>query len=414
MTSIWIISQDAVTPNQPGGTRHYSLAKYLADKGYKVTVIAANFKHFAKSTIHKQQPKTLRESIDGIDWIWVKVPHYNKSNLKRLLSMHTFAIRIYSTLSRLNEKPNLIIGSSPPIFSAFTAYLISKRKRVNFIYEIRDFWPEALMQSGQLKRTHPLILLTRSINRILIQKSKTIISPLPGIRDYLKAKQIDTNTVNIRWLPNFVDLSLINERRAGCFQDSTQPFTIMYTGSLNLSNDLFTLLKAAKAIHDKGYQKKILFRIIGDGPQKNKLLAFCNINKLNNVQIEPHTSKLEIYKKLQQADACILLQYPHPVYQWGTSPWKLPDYMATEKPIIFASDDPYMREILIKNQVGICTRPQQVEEIAAAILKIFHMNTEQRVKLGKNAKELAERQFSQNQVCSELQDLIEETLTRFA
>jgi hypothetical protein len=60
---VWLINHCALPPSEPGGTRHYALARELIRSGHDVTIIASSFNHangnadelYARQTMHLRE-----------------------------------------------------------------------------------------------------------------------------------------------------------------------------------------------------------------------------------------------------------------------------------------------------------------------------------------------------------------------
>ena len=84
MSKIWIINQFANTPDLPGHTRQFEVAKFLAKKGLEVTVFSSDFnlskRKFCKL---KKMQLSLKENISEVNFIWLRVIPYYRNNWKR-------------------------------------------------------------------------------------------------------------------------------------------------------------------------------------------------------------------------------------------------------------------------------------------------------------------------------------------
>jgi hypothetical protein len=94
--SIWILNHYAVTPDMPGGSRHYDLGKELVSKGYDVTIFASSF-HYSK---HEELKLSGKESfkveyVSGVRFLWIKTMKYNGNNWRRIINMLSYSFRSY-------------------------------------------------------------------------------------------------------------------------------------------------------------------------------------------------------------------------------------------------------------------------------------------------------------------------------
>ncbi|MFN3478658.1 MAG: glycosyltransferase WbuB, partial [bacterium] len=146
--NIWIFNHYAVTPNYPGGTRHFDFSKELIKKGHKVTIFASSFHYMLLEETKKYERNFfIEEDYEGVKFVWIKTPAYKKSDWRRVINMLVYSFRAYFAGKILGkkEKPVAIIGSSVHLFAPLVAYFLSKFYKTRFILEIRDLWPKALI-----------------------------------------------------------------------------------------------------------------------------------------------------------------------------------------------------------------------------------------------------------------------------
>jgi hypothetical protein len=132
--NIWMINHFAIPPDMPGGSRHYDFGVELVKRGYKVTIFTTDFSY---ATLQRMKLRrfqmSLAEEYDGVRFLWIRSTAYKKNNWRRTLNMFSFALNMY--LIGLNATaPDVIIGSSPHLFAAFTGYLLSRIKGSKFFF----------------------------------------------------------------------------------------------------------------------------------------------------------------------------------------------------------------------------------------------------------------------------------------
>ena len=151
MKTVWILNHYAMTPEQGGGTRHYNFALELVQRGYKVYVFASEHIHNTDCIVLNNKEKGGETIIDGIHWVWIPTRHYTKNGIDRVLSMvdyYLFMVKKY----RLYNRADVIIGSSVHPFACMAAIKISKKMNSKCISEIRDLWPQTLIDMGKLSK----------------------------------------------------------------------------------------------------------------------------------------------------------------------------------------------------------------------------------------------------------------------
>src|SRR3989304_4922894 len=265
---VWIVNQYAYTPDHCTGTRHWSLARRLVEVGHRVTVVSSSFFHSARRET-RLRPGELyrREMAEGVTFLWLRTPPYEGNSLARLRNMLTFAWRVWRRCGLSDEpRPDVVVGSSPHLFAAWSAQRLARFYRAPFVLEIRDLWPETFVSLGVMSSWHPLVQVFGRIERYLYRTSDRILSLLPGAADYI-VKHGGTAD-KIEWLPNGIDLSLVPPPPPTPQNDK---FTLMFAGSHGAANGLDQLLDAAKMLQARPLGERIRIRLLGDGPEKSRL-----------------------------------------------------------------------------------------------------------------------------------------------
>jgi glycosyltransferase involved in cell wall biosynthesis len=382
-----MIHQHAIPPIAMGPTRHFDLARKIIAQGHEVIVFAGNYCHTQFHYIADPYHKINKLAYyANVPFFWIEVPAYHNNSVKRLWNMLVFAYKLVRNKNlKFIPKPDVIIGSSPSPFAAFAAKKLAEQYNVPFIYEIRDIWPATLLSLGNFSKYHPLIQILQHIEDDLLKAAKKIIGVLPGIGDYLQQQKISRD--KFLWLPNAIDIKEGYDKQ----QAYSDQLIILYAGSFNISNDLETLLKAAKLLQNYDSQK-FRIQLIGDGPQKSRLHQIVSAEKINNVEFLPAVKKECIGDIVASADICVGMVKKTKLYQWGTSLNKITDYLAMAKPIVFALDSPY--NPILEAKAGLTVEPENPDKLAEAIIKIASLSWDERQKLGQNGRNYARQYFN--------------------
>jgi glycosyltransferase involved in cell wall biosynthesis len=406
--NIWILNHYAVTPDLPGGTRHFDFGKELVKRGYKVTIFASSF-HYSllKETKEYKQNDYIVEDYEGVRFVWLKTFPYSRNDWKRVINMLSYSIRAYKVAKRLNiEKPDIIIGSSVHLFAVFTAYLLSKKYKTPFIMEVRDLWPQTLIDMG-VPKWHPFVILLGILEKFLYKKADKIIVLLPKANEYIENLGIPSG--KIVWIPNGVDLERFNfDIDNNDLRRDKKGFIITYTGAIGKINNLDILLEAAEILKE-GYSE-IKFLLVGDGPEKERLVMIIGKKNLNNIEFNKAVPKREMAKIIYKSDALILLLRNSSLYRYGISLNKLFDYLASGKPIIFSSNS--INNPVEEARAGITVPPDNPQELANAIIKLYKMSPEERKEIGMNGRRYVEKHYSIPNLVDKLEKIIEEVCNR--
>ncbi|WP_082077929.1 glycosyltransferase family 4 protein [Thermus filiformis] len=301
--NVWMVNHYALPPSQAGITRHYTLAKELLKRGHQVIIWASSFNHGTKEERLANRETHKLELTDGVPFYWIRTPPYKGNSPARVWNMLTFSYRVWQLGRGFRlAKPDVILGSSPHPFAALAAEWLASHFRVPFVLEVRDLWPQSLIDLGDIPPSHPFVVLLDKIERHLYRKASTIVTLLPDAGEYMTAKGADPSRVV--WIPNGIDLELVPTPSP---PQPKEPFTVMYAGAHGLANGLELALEAAHLLEKEGWGRRVRFRFVGDGPEKPTLIRRARELGLGNVSFEEPVPKGEVYTLLNQADAFLII-----------------------------------------------------------------------------------------------------------
>jgi glycosyltransferase involved in cell wall biosynthesis len=397
---VLLIHQAFTTLDEPGGTRHHELARYLAAQGQRVTVIASPISYLTGKSRSARIPWCEKQS-DGELITILRAYTYSalhRSFAFRLLSFFSFMIS--SFIIGLGVKNvDLVWGTSPPIFQGVTAWFLSRLKRVPFLFEVRDLWPAFAVAVGVL-RNPLLIWLSEWLERFLYRHADTLVVNSPGFIPHVQQQAAR----RVELVPNGTDTSMFTPDADGStFRKSHgigTHFVALYAGAHGLSNDLGVVLEAARMLQTR---KDIKIILLGDGKDKPLLQIQAQRLGLENLLFLPPVPKVEMPSALAAADACIAILKPVEMYK-TTYPNKVFDYMAAGKPVILAIDG-VIREVIESAGGGIAVPPGDSQSLARAILRLAD-DTALARKMGHQARLYVEAHFDRAIFASELMKIM--------
>jgi glycosyltransferase involved in cell wall biosynthesis len=380
--SLWILNHYAITPDLPGGTRHYDLAKELSSRDYQVTIFASAFHHKLRKKVRllNGEPWAVEE-VEGVRFVWLPSFAYCGNTWRRIVNMLDYAWRAYGLGRRLPRvdsripKPDVVYGSSVHLLAVFSAYLLARSFDAHFVMEVRDLWPQTLVDMGVLSERSLVTKFLRSSEKFLYSKAERIIVLPPKAVDYIADLGVDASKVH--WIPNGVDLSRFRFKEVGGAKG--EGFTVMYVGAHGLANDLGVLLRAARTIQNRGFSA-IRFVLVGGGPEKPRLIAYKELSGLTNTEFRDEIPKTLVPNTLQQADALVLVLQDLALYKYGISLNKLFDYLAAGKPVILAGHP--ANDVVGEAGCGLSVPPANPDALADAIIRIYEAGPEERQVMG--------------------------------
>jgi glycosyltransferase involved in cell wall biosynthesis len=404
---VWIVNQYAVTPDQPGGARPFSLAKELVHRGHEVTVVASSFNHWTRQETRLRPGERERaEDVEGVRFVWLRVPPYPGSTVRRFFSMVGFGRRVLgSRILASSPAPDVVVGSNPHLFGALAAERAARRRGAAFVFELRDIWPQSLVDYGRISERHPAIRVLARIERHLYARAGAIATLLPGSRDYLASKGADPESVF--WVPNGVYLPDLPP----CLpQPENSPFVIAFVGIHGVANGLETVLDAAAILQDRGEADTITFRFVGDGGVKPALVEAASARGLRNVEFLPPVPKSEVPGAIAAADAGLMILKASPVFRWGISPNKLFDYFGAGRPVLFSVES--ANNPVLDSGAGISVAPDDAAALADGALRLARAPVGELAAMGRAGRAYVETNHDLAKIGGTLEQALETARVR--
>lgn len=396
---ILLIHQYFLEQDDPGGSRFNEMTRTWSEQGHDITVLSGMIhanksekrpEYKGKYFVHKQH--------DAFSvWRCHVSESYNKNFLGRLWGYFSFVFSsIWAGLFKAKGKYDLILVTSPPLFVGITAYVLSRLKRIPFVFEIRDLWPESAIDTGVV--TNGLIIrFAYWFEAFIYRKAKLINVLTPAFRNTLIGKK-KVPASKIIFIPNAADFSLSDEvlttfdREAYRKQEGIDDqFVITYVGAHGVANHLMQILDTAELLRDTN----VLFQLIGDGMQKKMLMEEAANRGLQNVRFVDSVPKKEVFKYIIASDmgASVLKRVDTFKTIYSNKSF---DYMACKKPILLVIDG-VSRELIEDAKCGIFAEPERPADIAEKI-RIYLNNSELLEQQGENGYLYAKEHFDRTKL----------------
>ena len=393
---ILLIHQAFCGPDDPGGTRHYELAQRLVAAGHALTVITSPDSYLTG------ERKSLQTSASGVQIRFAATAKgLHRSYFRRVISFLSFACS--SVIKALQtETPDVIVGTSPPILQAFSAWIVAAVCRRPFVLEIRDLWPDFAVDLGLL-RNRILISLAQSFEHFLYRRSSHIVVNSPAYVEQLMKKGVPKDKITM--VANGVDVSCFDPEDRG--EDFRRKFhveerlVVMYAGAVGYANDLDSLLRAACRLRE---HREIVFAIVGDGKEFPRLQQCADAEQLHNTRFITAQPKRSMPKVLAGADVCVAILRNIPMFR-TTYPNKVFDYMAAGRPTLLAIDG-VIREVVEKSGGGLFVPPGDDQSLADAILKLYH-SPDLLEQMGKSARKYVAENFDRDRQARQFAAVLE-------
>jgi glycosyltransferase involved in cell wall biosynthesis len=366
--NILLIHQYFLTPNGSGGSRFNEMTRIWSENGHDITVLSGMIYHNSGKKYPQFHGKKFAEEIhsDSVRVIRCHDSAGGQDNfISRLKVYFVFVITaIWAGLFKTQRKYDIIVVTSPPLFVGLIAYVISRIKRVPFIFEIRDLWPESAIDTGVIK-SKILIKLALLFERFIYKNALAINVLTPAFRETLiRMKHVPEN--KIFYVSNAADFSisenLVNSFNYKNFRSelgiSDETLVIIYVGAHGVANGLDQILDAAKILKND----KVLFLLLGDGMLKRSLVQRSVAEEINNVRFIDPVSKLDVFKYILSSDIGTSVLIKNDTFKTVFSN-KTFDYMSCKKPILMAIDG-ISRDLIEDSKSGIFVEPENPYDFA--------------------------------------------------
>ena len=407
---ILYLHQYFATRNGGTGTRSYEFARRLVGKGHRVTMLTSGL-------VNREFPvpdgdKYADYEIEGINVVAIAAayndPHVGTglSGWRRMLKFYQFA-RLAGLVGRILPRPDIIFATHTPLTIGLAGLNLSRHFDVPFVFEVRDLWPDALVNVGALKNPLAIGWLKHMAKKIYAGADH-IIALSPGMKEGIVRSGVPAEKVTM--IPNACDLDLFRpdvdglaaRRRLGLNGE----FTAIYFGAMGMANGLDYAIEAARILAERG-KDHIALVLLGGGGKKAELENLAREYHLKNVIFsDPVYGKAEVARIVAGCQACMTIFRASNENTW--SPNKLFDALAAGKPVLINVPG-WLGETIEHNHCGRCLDPGRPEELADALQELAD-GPELCRRMGENARALAEREFARGKLADRLESVLLDAL----
>lgn len=398
---VWYVS----AYDQPRGqsTRTYDYSRELVAYGHEVTMFCNSYCHFTHREHLKRGEPWRVEFVDGIRVVWLRTYHYKGNGLGRGINMLTNVWRFLRATAALGLQPDVVIGPSVPLLTGWGAMYVARSFHVPFIFEVRDVWPDALVDIGGLKRSSVIYRVFRFIEMQLYRRAARISSTLPYLSDHVR--DAGSEPAKIVCIPNGVDVSSFVEGQD--YDGGKSPLTVMYIGGFGLDHDVPTIIRAAKILQESG-NEEFRFVIIGGGIRKEACMAEASAYGLRNLTFRAPVLKSSLPAVQAQADILVAAITDSPSYRFGLNLNKLCTYFASSRPVLFSGNPP--NDPVREAEAGLSIPTEDPAEMARGLRRLLAAGPARRKQMGENARRYAERMLSLRVLGSRMEAMLQEAV----
>ena len=384
----------------------YELGGKLVAKGHAVTVLTAVPSYHVTGQAKPYVGRFIEEQVEGMRVCRVRVPQLPRYiPTMRGLWQFCMAFGFRRVLDRIGPH-DVALVYSPPLPLGFVGSAAKKRWGTRFILNVQDLFPQSATDLGILKN-RLLIRLFEGLERRIYRSADHITVHSPGNKTHVVKVGMEPDDVTV--MPNWIDTEYIRPgRRYSPFTTANGlngEFIVSFAGVLGYSQDIDVVLRAAQQLQKR---ENILFLIVGDGVERERLTSQAKAMALTNVRFLPMQPRSVYPSVLHVSDVCLSTlnkEVMSPVV-----PSKILSIMAAGKPVIacmnLQGDAP---EIVQEARCGYAVEAGDHKALAEAIVRL-HDSDSLRRELGTNGRAYCETHFSLNVCCDRYVDLFERLL----
>jgi glycosyltransferase involved in cell wall biosynthesis len=394
------------TRRRSTATRSYELARRLVERGHRVTIVTRDTR-MLEAGREKRPPGRLvaRETVDGIDVLYLNVPYANRYPTPVRLASFTAFTAAAGVAGMLERKPDVVFASSTPLTIGIAGLATARAKGVPFVFELRDLWPAVPVAVGVLKNA-AAIRSAEWLERRLYDGAERIVVCSEGSLAELRRRGIPEDKLTL--IPNAADLDVFRPDVADhgfrARHGLEGRFVALYTGAMGRANGLDQLVDAADALRRWG-DERVTIVALGDGGERPGLEERARALGLENLRFLPPVPKDELAGIVGAADVTLTIFAPYPILE-TTSPNKFFDSLAAGKAVVVNLDG-WLRRLVEENDAGIWVPAGNAEALAGA-LSALAANPEGVARMGQNARALAEREFGRDEMADRLAGTLED------
>jgi glycosyltransferase involved in cell wall biosynthesis len=407
---IWIFNHYAGTPQLTAGTRHHDLGRELVRRGHSVTIFASAFRHSTRRFEHLGKRQLVRrQRVDGVDFVWIRTTPYAAGTIARAVNMFSYAVLVTLVQVR-HERPDVIVGSSVHPFAAWAAQIVARLRRTAYVLEVRDLWPQTLIDLGVIREASIVARALRMLERWLYVSADWIVPVMSGAGTYIAARGGDAARITV--IPNGVRLDPpTQERFVGASSLSedlvawigNHSFVAAYVGTMGQANAVDVMLDAAVLLSARG-RHDIGMLLIGGGPERERLARAVAEQRLAHVCVAEPVPKSVVPDLLARVDVGLLSIAGMPVLRYGISPNKLFDYLAARLPVLCSVES--TDDAVLASGAGIRVEPNNPTSLADALEQVADMPARQRAALGAAGRRYVEQHHDVRILASQFESVL--------
>jgi glycosyltransferase involved in cell wall biosynthesis len=387
-------------------SRTYENAKRWVRAGHRVTVLTCVPNHPRGRVYPGYENELLQwDEKDRIKILRVITYLSANEGFVRRTANYVSYMLFAALLSPVVRDVDIVVSTSPQFFCGMAGFFVSRLKRVPWVLEIRDLWPDSII-SVDAMRHEGIIASLRRLESFMYRKADHIVCLSNSFKQHIE--QRGKSADHITFIPNGADLEMFKPGSANpsflADHGLNSKFIVSYVGTHGMAHALETVLRAAERLRSV---HGIQFLLVGDGAERERLLKKKERMRLTNVAMLPQLPKEKMPAVLFHSGACMVLLKKDDLFKM-VIPSKIFEVMAMERPIILGVEGE-CKNIIEEAGCGLCIEPENDEQLASAALSLFRTRKEAE-RLGMNGRLFVKANYDRDRLAQRYLDTLKRVL----
>jgi glycosyltransferase involved in cell wall biosynthesis len=328
------------------------------------------------------------------------VARETKSAIKLSLNYLSFVLSgllFAPWLLRRRQYDAVFVYATSPILQALPALLLGRIKKAPVAIWVQDLWPASLSATGYvrssavLKGVESVVSFIYNNAELLLVQSRAFVGPVAALA---RGKAII-------YYPNSVDMAFADVLSP----DDVLPdvpaldegFAVVFAGNVGAGQAVEVIVNAADLLKDV---PEIRFVVFGQGSRWGWMREQVLSRGLTNLHLPGRFPVNTMPGLMQKAGALLVTLADEPIFAL-TVPNKVQAYLAAGRPILACLNGEGAR-LVEESQAGLSVPAQNAKALAAAVVQLFRMTSEERAALGTNGQRYFREHFDNEKLVDEL------------
>jgi len=389
-------------------TRTFEHARVWVKEGHTVTVLTNVPNHPGGEIYPGYRNGWLQEGVlDGIQVRRMLTWAAPNAGFMLRIANYVFYMLMAMFQTPFLRRPDVVVSTTPQFFCGLAGYFVSRLRRVPWVLEIRDLWPESIVAVGAMKKSFAIRLLEK-VEAFAYRKADHIIVVTDSFVPHVLERGGSADRISV--IKNGVDLDFYDPDRkaAGLAEELGLEgrFVGAYVGTHGMAHGLEVILEAAALLRS---DEHLGFLLVGDGAERQRLLKRKEKEGLDNVVMLGQQPKDRMPDIWAITGASLVLLRDRPVFR-TVIPSKIFESMAMRRPIILGVRGE-VEQIVREAGAGLCITPENGQELAQSMRALAY-NDERSAAFGRSGRDYVVKHFDRSKLAREYAELLTSVAAR--